>query len=764
MKRILSVILIAALTVSLLASCSSGHFSFDHNSGEQPSGATASQADSGGSSEAPASLTRGDWAEMLGLSFGMDCCLHSEPYFPDVPASDRRFAYIQSCAEWNVLDITSGSFLPDAPATVGFAVETAVKAAELDISGYAGAAAFVTANGLAIGDTESVVTVGYAQEIVDWALEQYQNKPFVEYQNIAMQESVLSFPEVGCAEDGTLTNLPEQLPEVGSVIITAPTRENPLGIARKVSEIRYDDAGSPVIETVEPELGEVYQELDFACVATVSDAESVQTPQGVALEGLVPSAYSDHEPQLALLGSGYQETAAGKGTDLSFSVKLSKGKLTFSPAYESLKADIGLGDHPDSEMEKLAEEIFEKTGYNVKAIGEDTLTTVGGTQKLMAKDKYTAGWELTGKVALKNFYIEAELETKKVLGVPYGIKKFEYEINYEIETSLTFAGKLEEEITLAVVPIPIGGGITVDVEIFAKGSASGELEIGTRLSNLTHVKFTDENGYKKTQASDSSDSLSLSVKIEMGFGGKATLKALGIKIVDVSLEVGLGLDSSATVTALLHDEAGYYAYDNLLAQSENMHLSMLLCINAEIYAPTVTLAIGCSKGTLAEKVSLKLKWKIMGKSGATWKSPSVGLHYEAGKGIVESCTLDHLDTFSDEEMEELRKQAQGAPILGSGMLSISDYAVSGDPGDRITVSVTELPEGYKGTDIVWASDNDSVAALKSVRNSETGSICELEAIGSGITAVSARTSDGVHSLRCAVSIHYQDAVEFTPLP
>lgn len=766
MKRILSLLFAVVLILTTLTSCSLQHFSFESDTSGVNGNDSNVDADGG------EYITKAEWAEMLGTYFGMDSCMNSEPYYTDVSSSNPAFPYVQSCVEWEVFGLDQKEFRPNDYATVEFVVESAVIASEILGDNNTDAFEYASQHDVVEADRTAYVTKSYAALIAQWAYNLYADKEFVEYENVAFQDTIIDLSDFRCSADGVI-ELPSTNADlkVGSVVITAPTSMDPYGVARKISSISISDNGEMIIETEEPEIGDIYTELEFAHVGTITDPSTVQTAEGVTLTGItnVSNFSSTDKPVITTLGYSSNQNAniqqlESEGTNLGFSVKLSKGgKATFSPAYNEAVASIVKGDNSEAEKE-AAQKLLDKTGF-FKPLGEGTATIDG--KEIKAIDKYSAGWELEGSLALNNFYVEAELTPKKAFGVPYGIKSFTYEIHYEVVSSLKFSGKLlEEEISIATVPIPLGGtGITIDVEICANASMNGDIEISASIANTSTVKYTEKNGYKKTQSSQCDNSVELTVSFKVGFGGKATLKALGIELIDFNLDVGIGLDGSAKLTRVMRSEGGVYKYDGAIAELEGLSEDVMLCFDGTAYFPTVSLSLGTSSGTLANKLGIKFTWKIMDKSGATFKSQIHTLHYEPENGFVDECSIDTYEVITDEDVSnELEDDKQvNTDKVGNEVMGISHYAVTLSMGETIDLSVTTLPYGYVGYDITWESCDESIVVVNNIREDENSAICTISAVGSGVTSITISTADGKHQLKCAVTVLDNGNIDYNPI-
>lgn len=100
----------------------------------QMSGCSSKKGDTEPVADKTDLITRGEWIEVLGTYFGLDSPLSETPYFQDIPSSDSRFPFIQSAAEWELIDKDDNLFHPDEYATASFVAESALKVSEIDCS------------------------------------------------------------------------------------------------------------------------------------------------------------------------------------------------------------------------------------------------------------------------------------------------------------------------------------------------------------------------------------------------------------------------------------------------------------------------------------------------------------------------------------------------------------------------------------------------------------------------------------------------------
>ena len=76
-------------------------------------------------------LSRGEYIRMLAEGFGYDTPAAESDIFTDVSPDNTYYPYIQAAAEWQVVD-SADKFEPDKPATLGFALQSAVKAVDIE--------------------------------------------------------------------------------------------------------------------------------------------------------------------------------------------------------------------------------------------------------------------------------------------------------------------------------------------------------------------------------------------------------------------------------------------------------------------------------------------------------------------------------------------------------------------------------------------------------------------------------------------------------
>lgn len=122
-------------------------------------------------------LSRAEFIGMLGDSFGYDTYISEADLFTDVASDNEYYPEIQAAAEWQIID-SGDAFEPDRTASVGFALESAVRAVGTDDIAASGAA--IDRNSLAdfyvsniaqidLSNADAPVDAATARQIIDYA-------------------------------------------------------------------------------------------------------------------------------------------------------------------------------------------------------------------------------------------------------------------------------------------------------------------------------------------------------------------------------------------------------------------------------------------------------------------------------------------------------------------------------------------------------------------------------------------------------------------
>ena len=772
-RRIMSVLLAMVVLVGALLNTSCGTTT--------PADVTSSMEDVVVQiPESAEKITRSDWIIALGSSFGMTEYITEEPYFSDVDSSTELYPFLQSCAEWNIFEKAEGNFEPDAEVSREFAIKTAVMSAEVlnhvtDDTVYEQCIDYAIKDGILSDDEAKNLneTIDYieAQKIIDWAVDEYNNREFVEYSNVEVNENVIDLADVPMdivideEQDTTTITMPaEQQFESGAVFYTAPTIEAPYGVAYKVAGVTTDAEGNQVYEVVQPDISDLYKELDFAVVA-VPEAGSVITYEGVEIASIetpeeVINCGNDYSINYATgkLGDIVAQKVA-KSPEFGFTVNFTSGKPSLNAAWETalgkFTADISEAEAKDSKVNaSKAGELFKKSSVLYKNDGNNKVIDE-------VSAKFLGGYELTGSVKIKNIAVDVSAVPKKVLGIPVGIKSVHVNTHYTVESSLKLKGKLESELKLATIPIstPIPG-ISVKIDVMVYLDANGEIEIKLVCDNDTNLTYSSGN-YKKTTTADTNASVEGSLSAEGGVALKVSPALAGWDIIDVKIKAGARIKYSSKLQSetVEEEEDGYLITYKVWIWKNNLTATI----------PIIKLEGAGQKSKAFIKA--KFTWELMGDKGLIkvtpkeiWAADDIYL----GKDEIERIPLETIEesTTLDEELiieseeqsteESLSEEITAESTGGSWqeMIVIDTFMLSLNEGESQTISVTVLPDGYTESDLVWLIADSSIATV-------SNGIVSGKAEGS--TTVTVATKDGEYSTVCAVIVSSNEQIEFEGL-
>ena len=737
--RIVSVILTASIGFSALSGCV------------------------GKTEEGEESITRSEWITLLGEEFGLDDYLSEEPYFRDVTSENACFAVVQSSVDWGILDPEEQDFHPDEAALWDFAVDTSVKAAGVALTEGETALDYAEKTGFIPDQNYMTVraklTAEDAQKILDWAKKIYLSDDSPDYSNVQMNENVRDFSEDTAIEmiraDEYRVPTSAGL-QKGSVFIAPATPENPDGTAKKVVEITDNGDGTSTVITQEPGLEEVYDVLEFKEKA-VPKKEDFSLAEGVEWVEEPTGTASQSTPQVRSLmnstGSAPDtQQLSDEGFHGTLKVNFTKGTIGLSSGWRDLdfgdyKENFGVsypsefsgssiipdrslfGRDPYDNSKDVAD--YEAGKITMEELKERLNLTKDQHEEIPYLDgKYNGGYEITGTISIKNLYFTPELQTKKVWGIPTGIERFKMTLNYEIESSLELKGELNGELEVSPIKIPLPiPGIWLDAVLSLSVDLNGELSVGVTLKNNIKAEYEDGKT-KRTQKQSSDFTSQASVVMDAGPSVGVVVKLLGISIIDVKLDCFFRLkaDASQNLSTEYTD----------LGDAIEITRKTTFDYGVNAYVPILILSMG-NPGTLADKIGISFSWELMGEDKA------LKIEIIPTKSIV---------IWEDTQRVEARKEGETFGTLTGSRLDIDRYSVGLSPNESQQISVTQIPEGYSASDIVWSSSDSGVATV-----SPNGTVT---AVASGSATITASTSDGVYTVQCSVSIA-DTGVDFTPM-
>lgn len=778
-KRIIALLMITVMVVTSFSACS--------NDAKETTAPTNDK------------LTRGQWVTMLGESFGMDSYKNAEPYYKDVDNGDAIFPYVQSCYEWKVLSTGTDEFKPNEIATVGFVVSTATLAAELDYNGYMTGDNLNDAliqcayeNGVydvKPGDKSlsEAMTVGNAILVVNAAVNAYMNATEEEHIDVEYMENVVNYTDVKdsmtVADNGNIT-MPQANAEglsEGDIFYIEATIENPDGAAYKVVSKTQNADGTYTLVTEAPTFEEIFKEIDLYAAPEIK-AENIIPVEGVTMTANTNDEASASSTKyltggaiddLSSTDSETKSAASAKASttftfDFNFKDKSSnltkntaiEGALDFLDATIKKENKETINEDYDAFVETAKKTNIAKPAEEAKKTQEKMEQLYdwyqrGDIDKEYFKKKvdemaqqynpnqffsyeecreyvYKKGYEVTGKIE-----VGLGIEAKVDFGWFMDFESVSVKANLNIVGEAKAVGKIEEELTIAKIVVPIGGVFAIEGSLRIYCELNGEIGVKLEFDNEVKVSYDDESGeFKKTAKSSGSLTAEASVNVEYGPKAVLAVSALGFDIADIQASAATILEAKASggveVNAVPLDNNDW---------DKGMSVSIMAVLDScvEMYAPVLKVKIGGS-GTILNKLGISAEFTLTKKEDAPFKYKldpeplSLQLYY---KEIL----------FDEEETTEETTTVEGE--------TIADADVEYDNGIRFEQQVVKmqseqskelkitLPDGYTSSDVEWSSSDDSVATI---------SAGKAKAEGEGYAYITVKTKDGKYSGKCLIIV------------
>lgn len=567
-KRIISLGLVVALLVGMctnLAGCGAKETTVD----------TQIDTDSN-------YLTKAEWMSGLAKIAGLTESSTTQPYFTDIKQTDELFPYVQAAGDWKLFEQTGGEFEPDAEVTREFAIATAVIASDvLEKAGYveedAEAIDYATCIQFAYdnGNIEQMdeaflaepVSEEEGQAILEWLEGIYSNPIVQPKEEIVLQEGVVDFrettAEIIVAENTvTISGDAGQNLQVGDVFLIPPTEEVPCAAAKKVVSVTTDAAGNMIVVTEEPELGEVFSEINIE-QAVAPDMAYIKLNDGVTLsEENTVSALSNSYQLLGggghlgatkkkyekdkdnILKSISNEKIDAKEVHLTIAASTKDGVSIKDEALSETvniavddtvleseeKIDVMLHNIFDSKIKKRAEDLLKGMGYIVNG-GDLMEMSIKKREKFKEKKL-----EIKGTLDMTDIYAIVNLKVKDG-----DIKKFNVTFNYDAKIDLKLAGNLRKEIYLGDLYFPIANVAMLKGSLYIYLDGNGEVHFKVVTGSTTELTYRDNTARDfRKRTKDRSQPWDTAVKMDgqAGVGTNVSLSIVNLDVLNFGVDVG----------------------------------------------------------------------------------------------------------------------------------------------------------------------------------------------------------------------------------
>lgn len=775
MKRIVAVILMFTMLAGMMVGCSNKTVKKDNDE---------------------TYLTRAEWISLLAEAMNMNTYDNATPYYKDVDSSNEIFDAVQACREWNVLS-ESEEFKPDDIATYGFMATTAVLASEGEYSSgsdaddesgqiidYARSTGILSSgitdkdlrNGITYDD--AVMALRTAAMIYTVLSDEEKNKE--PECNVQTEDNVKDYRENSSlfisAQEGEYVIASDSIDmfKEGNIFIAPADKENPSGLAQKVSTVRDNGDGTATVESSTPEFEEVFKEFELqGCIPLELSGAELNDGFSIAMDdsdifytsydknnnsntaSFIDTATSNNNEYMAkdklehsyTIKIDYSDDAGKKS--FNFTADDTYASDVFSKITSSTKFSHKLQSNTvDADPSEKIKEDDKKLEENIEKYSKGEITD---DELLNSWDDYTDDvikdnnkkkeiFVISGELTLSDIYIKPEINFNKKGVVFSGIKDFSVDMGEKVKLSVKTQGKIEKDIPIFIGKIyyvvPAAPVISVGIDLYLNVGVDGQITLSYEIDNSVKVNYENKK-WKSSSTSKTTKEAKASVDFYIGPKIKVTLKGFGLSVADVSAVIKVDGEGSASLTR----------ETSVTENSDNYIITRKWTIKPKLvlYIPLVTLEIGTDDKSLLSKAKIKYKADVIRKTSALCiKLDFVDYEYDFDKSetsipkYINDETTGKANPAKNKNANETNENN-----LNAVALDISDYYIELKPDANKIVTIESIPAGYNISDVKWTTSNMSIATV------DNGNI---KATGIGTCTIKVVTNDEKYSCECAVSV------------
>lgn len=523
-------------------------------------------------------LTNAEFLTLLMVSAGYGAC-ETEPHFKNVPATHKNFEGVQAAVDWNVLD-KKNAFEPDKDATIGYALELAAKIKDVP-SGAKLLSGTVDKKAALTKETAAKIT----EKVKEYRLKDKNEK---EFESVEIKDTVTTYNKNDAkAVDEDTFKITNDVPKAGD-IFRAQTPDGE--VARKVVSAKKNADGSYTVETVKPEMDEVFDDFSFVKSLTLDPDEIDFVPAEnvfVVNDPTQPQLHMADKKKNVIINETF---AINSSNDPNLTPELC---VTSTSDYIKALNDKYVCQVPNGK------ELLEKYNELVKGPGENNKTVK--TEKVI---KYKTGWGVVVSIELSDFDIDFDFADFWTKG------DYEITLSANLDISGEFKGKFNSYVKLGHFPVKLGIAdiiMDLDIDVYLYFDANGDIKlVGKGKIEQSYGNYGGKPAYLNNNSLDAS--LTANIEAEGGLRIEPKLAALGFEIVSMKLKIGVYGKANAKVTPVVEYKAKeyYYAGDFFNAPSE-LKQKFSVCVNLSCSFPIVTVTV--SAGEDVQKQVEKFKKK-----------------------------------------------------------------------------------------------------------------------------------------------------------
>lgn len=739
---------------------------------------------SGCSNNSDASITKGELLRLISEGFGMYSYTEANPHTDTVKSDNEYFPYVQMAYEWGLIDDKQINI--NEKSTKGFLAETLVNCvdfidtddmSEEEITDYAVKNNYVSFKYRGRTDNIRYVTRKDAEESIASAFSVWTNRKYENKEEIKVGEKTTNLADGDVLSSQVVVNESERIitiPEAaakdikeGESFVVPANNVDTTAAAYKAQKIEYSN-GYAIIKYDSAELENTIQELEFSG-STKADLSSVPITDGVgnvinasAAEGMSNQTSTPKITNLALNTNNKYTVMPCASMQLGFTVDgiSISGKVSDDSISFSIKGDIPT-------KKKNGMKVTVNKSYEISDISIDY------------------DWDVEW-FKIKSAYAKLNYTTKDTTGVSFSGKK-EGALFYDQRTKPSFSNLLTSEIrssaaakgaktiTICSFPIVNGGVGRIDVDIKAKISVTGSVELVVTTHNSNGIEYKNGNiRYIKEKSNDVD--LNIKAKIEATLYAGVSIKALKMNLLGIGFEGGIGVEFKTIAHLVNSDnveidklslEGGNFEYiestlnsvQNLTYDEDGKTYTAHIDLCGEIttywilkfkFDDDCALADIINGKTTKSGGVISLEIEIFGKSNA--KIKSLCTHVENWK-FLDECTRKYDGNAEGVDGKESEENKSDDKSSTGDSFDIDTYFLSLLVGNTSKITIIDIPHGFKSSDITYTSSDEKVVTVDANGR--------ITAVGEGSAEITASIKNSDFKVKCSVVVSAVDENNFT---
>lgn len=336
----------------------------------------------------------------------------------------------------------------------------------------------------------------------------------------------------------------------------------------------------------------------------------------------------------------------------------------------------------------------------------------------------------------KNAYITVSgTQVDKTGASVKGTGTFRYNVGQTQVTDLPEAASTQVSKTLVKIPLKSFGLFSICMLVKVKISIEGSVEfiVTTQSTYGAEIKSGKLRVIKDVNRDKD---ININAKAEATLYIGPAIYAGDENIFSIGIEGGMGAEYAMTLHVFnlnTKEELYYQEVENNIIDmgaTQSLEVGLGVDICQDINAYWILKASVDTDSWFAEKLHLSFSHQFFGKDNASF----IDKHIEDGKEVKE-CTRKYDREATTEETTEPEY---------SDSIETEKFSSTVNVGSSSKINITAVPKGYSNSDLVFSSQDNSVATV-----SKDGTIT---GVSSGSTIITISTSDNKYSTQYAVNV------------